>query len=315
METQPEPAKHRDLGKTVLTILVALIVLSAGMVVYVLYERSRVVEAAEATAIVSGDTVTMDYIGRLADGRVFDTSIVGVAWDNILYPKSLTFAKRDNDSYGPFVMTAGNYGPGGTIKGFALGVLGMYPGQVKTIYVSTDEGYAIDPSKLFTFDKHQAISATETMSESDFRAYFSIEPIPLRVLPHYLWTWNVRVISVVDGVVTFKHEPTVGQVVMPFGNPDSSTSPSGWYVSVESFDPLADGGLGRIVVDHLISSSDVLFVKGVNPEGDTFILWDFDDANQTFQIHMSDPMTGYNAEVSGRPLFFEVTIIAVTPAD
>jgi len=314
METAPKPSKQRDPHMIIMAILIAMIVLSAGVVVYVLYERSRVTEVAEATAIVSGDTVTMEYIGRLADGRVFDTSLLDVAWDDLNYPKSLTFNRRANESYGSFVMTAGNYGPGGTIKGFALGVLGMYPDQVKTIKVAADEGYAVNESRLITYDLHQVISATETMSESEFRTYFAIEPIALSVLPHYLWEWNVRVLSFADGMVTFKHEPTVGQIVTPFGNPDTSINPSGWHVQVESFDPSAQGGLGTVTVHHLISPSDALNVKGTDADGETFILWAFDDANQTFQIHLSDSATGYNAEVSGRDLFFEVTIIDVIPS-
>jgi FKBP-type peptidyl-prolyl cis-trans isomerase 2 len=314
METAPKPSKPRDPHRIIMAVLVAMIVLSAGVVVYVLYERSHVIKTAEATAIASGDTVTMEYIGRLADGRVFDTSLVEVAWDDLVYPKSLSFTRRSNDSYGSFVMTAGNYGPGGTIKGFALGVLGMYPDQVKTITVTADEGYAVNESRLITYDLHQVLPATETMPESEFRGYFAIEPIPLRVLSHYLWEWNIRVISVTDGMVTFRHEPTVGQVVTPFGNPDTSIDPSGWHVQVEAFDPLAQGGLGTVTVHHMISPSDALNVKGTDADGDTFILWDFDETNQTFQIHVSDATTGYNAEVSGRDLFFEVTIIAVIPS-
>jgi FKBP-type peptidyl-prolyl cis-trans isomerase 2 len=297
-----------------MTILVAAIILSAGVIAYVVYDRSLGSEAAELMAIASGDKVTMDYIGRFADGRVFDTSIVEVAWNDAVYPKSLTFTRRANDSYGPFVMTAGLYGPGGTIKGFALGVLGMYPGQVKTIVVAAGDGYALDETRVITYDVSQVISATETMTESSFRGYFGIEPIPLRVIPHYQWEWNIRVISVSEGLVTFKHEPTVGQVVTPFGDPDSTTNPTGWNVRVEAFDPLANDGQGTVTARHLISPSDVLKLKGLDTEGETFILWAFDEENQTFQIHLSNVTTGYNAEISGREIIFDVTVISVLPA-
>lgn len=297
-----------------MAVLVAAIVLSIGVIGYVLYERSQAQEAEELAAVVSGDSVTMHYIGRFADGRVFDTSEVDVAWDDVIYPKSLTFTRRDNLSYAPFTMTAGLYGPGGTIKGFALGVLGMFPGQSKTIEVPVGEGYDLNPDKLVTYDVCQEIPATEVMSESEFRGHFSIEPIPMRVMPHYLWGWNVRVISVSDGMVTLKHEPVLGEVQMPFGNPESTTNPSGWYVRVEAFDASANGGEGLVTARHLISSSDVLYKKGVDEDGNTFILWDFDDANQTFQVHFSDDTTGYNAEVSGRELFFDVTILYVRSA-
>lgn len=312
METSPKPVKPRDPERTVMAILVAAIILSAGVIAYVLYDRSLGVEAEEQTAIASGDKVTMNYIGRFADGRVFDTSYVEVAWDDVSYPKSLTFTRRANDSYGPFLMTAGLYdGPGGTIKGFALGVLGMYPGQTKTIAVAVDEGYALDPTRLATYDLSQVVPGTETMSESSFRGYFTLEPIPMRVMPHYFWGWDIRVINVSGGLVTFKHEPTVGQIVTPFGSPDSSTSPTGWYVRVDAFDPAANGGQGTVTARHLITSSDVLKVKGVDAEGNTFILWGFDEGNQTFQIHASDAITGYNAEISGRELFFDIAILSV----
>lgn len=312
METSREQGKARDPEKTVMTILVAAIILSAGAVAYVLYDRTLGSEAADLTAIASGDKVTMDYIGRFADGRVFDTSILEVAWNDAVYPKSLTFTRRTNDSYGPFVMTAGQYGPGGTIKGFALGVLGMYPGQVKTIVVPPGDGYALDESRLITYDVCQVIDATETMTESKFRGYFAIEPIPLRVVPHYLWEWNIRVISVSEGLVTFRHEPTVGQVVTPFGDPESLTNPTGWNVRVEAFDSFANDGQGTVTVRHLISPSDVFKLKGLDADGETFILWSFDEENQKFQIHLSNASTGYNAEISGRELVFEVTIISVT---
>lgn len=312
METSSKPDRPRDTEKTIMTILVAAIVLSAGVIAYVLYDRSLEVEAEELTAIATGDKVTMNYVGRFADGRVFDTSYLEVAWDDVSYPKSLTFTRRTNDSYGPFLMTAGLYdAPGGTIKGFALGVLGMYPGQTKTIAVSVDEGYALNPTRLVTYGLSQVLVATETMTESSFRGYFTLEPIPMRVMPHYFWGWDIRVISVSDGLVTFKHEPTVGQMVTPFGNPDSSTNPTGWYVRVDAYDPAANGGQGTVTARHLITPSDVLKVKGVDAEGNTFILWDFDEGNQTFQVHVSDATTGYNAEISGRELFFDVAILSV----
>ncbi|MBN1677327.1 MAG: FKBP-type peptidyl-prolyl cis-trans isomerase [Candidatus Thermoplasmatota archaeon] len=314
MESAPKPSKQRDPQKIIMAILVAAIILSVAAVGYVLYERSLVSESQELRAIASGDTVTMNYIGRLADGRVFDTSLLEVAYDDVIYPKSLTFTRRSNDSYESFLMTAGLYGPGGTIKGFALGVLGMYPGQVKTVTVEAEDGYAIDPDRLMTVDLNQVIPATETMSEASFRGYFAIEPIPMRVVPHYLWEWNVRVISVSGGYVTVRHEPVVGQVVTPFGDPESGTDPAGWYVRVEAHDPLANGGEGTVTVRHLITSSDVYNVKGTDADGNTFVLWDFDEANETFQVHKSDATTGYNAEISGRDLFFEITILTVLPA-
>ena len=307
MEGSKEVPRKRDPHKMIFALLLAAIMVSVGVIGYVLYTRGSATATTEQ-AIVPGDTVTMHYIGMLTDGRVFDTSRLSVAWDDVHYPKSLTFTRRSNDSYGPFTMTAGNYGPGGTIKGFALGVLGMYVGQTKTITIPPDEGYAIDTSRIVTVKVVEQIPATETMSESQFRANFGIEPIPLRVVSHYFWGWNTVVVSVVDGVVTVKHTPTVGQMVIPYGNPADTNSPSGWYVEVVAYDPDANDGQGVTTVRNLVSASDVDMVKGVDSDGETFILWSFDDANQTFEIHKSNSSTGYNAEIAGRTLVFEVEL-------
>jgi FKBP-type peptidyl-prolyl cis-trans isomerase 2 len=313
MEGNIEPRKERDPQKIIVAVLVAAILVSAGVVAYLLYTRGSAT-AAETNPIVSGDTVTMQYTGMLADGRVFDTSLVSVAWDDILYPKSLSFSKRDNESYGPFTMTAGLYGAGGTIKGFALGVLGMYEGQTKTITIAPEDGYAIDPAKSVTVSVVQKIVATETMTDSQFRSDYGIEPIPLRVLTHYFWGWSVVIVSYEDGIVTLKHTPTVGQMVSPYGNPDDSDSPEGWHVRVDAYDPNANGGEGLTTVTNMVSASDVGEIKGVTTQGNDFFLWSFDSANQTFEVHMSDSTTGYNGEISGRTLVFEVTILLVQPA-
>lgn len=314
MEGNVEPPKERDPQKIIMALLLAAILVSAGVVAYVLYTRGSAT-ATDKIPIVSGDTVTMNYIGMLSDGRVFDTSILSVAWDDVNYPKSLSFSMRDNDSYGVFTMTAGLYGAGGTIKGFALGVLGMYEGQTKTIVIPPEDAYPINPDQIVTVDVVQEVVATETMTDSQFRTEYGIEPIPLRVLTHYFWGWNMVIVSNEDGLVTMKHTPTVGQIVNPYGNPDDLENPEGWKVRVDSYDPNANGGQGLTIVTNLVSPSDVGKIKGITTEGNEFFLWSFDDANQTFEVHLSDSTTGYNGEIYGRSLVFEVTILLVQPAD
>lgn len=63
-----------------------------------------------------GDTVKVHYTGKLEDGTVFDTSI-------------------DRD---PLQFTIGE---GQVIPGFEQAVLGMNPGESKTIRIPTDEAY------------------------------------------------------------------------------------------------------------------------------------------------------------------------------
>ncbi len=63
-----------------------------------------------------GDTVKVHYAGKLKDGTVFDTSV-------------------DHD---PLQFTIGE---GQIISGFEQAVVGMNPGESKTIKVPTDEAY------------------------------------------------------------------------------------------------------------------------------------------------------------------------------
>ncbi len=305
----------RDPTRVFLALVAVAVVLSIGVVGYVVYDNAQGHSTSTFDPIEIGDMVTLNYIGMFSDGRVFDTSLPEVASDDVLYPKSLTFTLRDNESYAPFDMTAGKYGvDGGTIKGFALGVLGLTIGDTHTIEVLPEDGYAVNPSMVETVHLTEHLNATEVMPESTFRALFNIEPVVMDFVPHFKWMWDVLVIEVSMGVVTFKHAPATGQVVYPFGDPSDDDDPAGWACIVESFDPVADDGAGEVVVRHLVTEADVYTVKGMMYTGQVFIVSGYDSENETFEIHRSDPETGYNGEISGRALYFKVTIIFVRPA-
>ena len=310
MGSEDEVREPRDPARIILVIIVAIIVVAVGALGYVYY-TSRGGGGGIPIAIISGDSVTLNYIGMLPDGRVFDTSLSSVAEDDSNYTKSLTFTLRANDSYTPFTMTAGNYGSGGTIKGFALGVLGMHVGDQKIIEVPPEDGYTLLPEMLTTFNVTDKLPITEVLSEDQFRSIFGIEPISMDVVTHPFWQWDVLVAEVSGGLVTIKSQPTLGGSVYPFGNPNLSTGSSGWEVKIVGYDPAADGGIGRITIQNMLTPDDVYNVKGSDSSGNAVIIWSFDETNQTFQVHRSSSDNGYNAEVSGRTLFFDVTIVKV----
>lgn len=314
MGGEPEVKEPRDTGSILLALIVAGIVVAAGAVAYVVYVNSQRIAGGTPYAIAPGDTVTLDYIGRFSDGRIFDTSIWYVAQDDALYPKSLTFTHRSNDTYKAFSMEAGNYGSGGTIKGFALGVVGLHVGDYKIIEVPPENGYAVNPMMLRTANLTEYLPVKEQFTVASFQNYFNTEPIPLTTLSHFFWKWEVLVASVSGDIVTVLSQPTVGSSVYPFGDPTATEDPTGWEVRVLSYDPLADGGTGKIGVQNMLSPEDVYQVKGKDIGGGVFIVSAYDATNGTFQIHSSDSTTGYNGEISGRALFFEVTIIKVEPA-
>lgn len=78
-----------------------------------------------------GDTVNVHYTGRLQDGTVFDSSV-----------------GRD-----PLQFTIGE---GQLIPGFEKGVVGMNPGETKTVEIPSDEAYGPHHDEMvMVVDKNQ----------------------------------------------------------------------------------------------------------------------------------------------------------------
>lgn len=91
-----------------------------------------------------GNTVTVDYIGKLTDGTVFDTSIESIAKENGKYSTGRDY-------------TAGltfEAGAGQMIAGFDQGVIGMKIGETKTVEIAPKNAYGErDEAKLITMPK------------------------------------------------------------------------------------------------------------------------------------------------------------------
>jgi len=308
MESEPKAREPRDPIKTVTSVVVVLVLLAIGIIGYVVYDNLQRSDA-DSAVVEDGDKVTLNYVGRFEDGRVFDTSLYSIASDDALNPKSFTFTLREEGDYEPFDMTAGLYGEsGGTIKGFALGVIGMHLNEKKYIIVPPEDGYAVDPSMVETADLLEDVPVVVTITETDFRSLFGITAEPMLMVPHYKWDWDVIVTEVSLGLVTYKNTPVVGELVTPFGDPDDPDEPMGWKCRVESVDLYYNDGEGRITVQHLLTEADTYWRQGIDHLGTTFVLSSVDEEAGTFQMHTVDTVTGYNGEICGRTLIFEVTV-------
>jgi len=80
--------------------------------------------------IESGDTISVDYVGELDDGTVFDTSVKEAAVESGIY--------NEQREYEPLTFTVG---AGQMIKGFDEGVVGMKVGEEKTLTIPPEEAY------------------------------------------------------------------------------------------------------------------------------------------------------------------------------
>lgn len=102
-----------------------------------------------------GDTVVVDYVGKLLNGNVFDTSIESVARANNIF--------NPNRPYGPFRFAFG-FEP--VIQGFLFGITQMEEGDKATIIIPSLYGYGRDASQgipsnsvlLFELDYVQLIT-------------------------------------------------------------------------------------------------------------------------------------------------------------
>lgn len=87
-------------------------------------------ESGQNEGVKAGDTVRVDYVGKLENGTVFDTSIEEVAKQEGIYV--------NGTSYAPITFVVGS---GQMIKGFDDAVIGMKEGEEKTITIPPEEAY------------------------------------------------------------------------------------------------------------------------------------------------------------------------------
>ncbi|AEH06577.1 FKBP-type peptidyl-prolyl cis-trans isomerase [Methanothermococcus okinawensis] len=84
-----------------------------------------------------GDKVKVDYIGKLENGEVFDTSIESVAKEEGIY--------TPERPYEPLEFTVGE---GQLIEGFEEAVLDMNKGDEKTVNIPAEKAYGQRDEKL-----------------------------------------------------------------------------------------------------------------------------------------------------------------------
>lgn len=85
----------------------------------------------------TGDNISVDYIGSLENGKIFDTSIESVAIESNLF--------TPGRKYKPFHFIVGK---GETIKGFDEGVIGMRVGETKTLTIPPEKGYGLINTRM-----------------------------------------------------------------------------------------------------------------------------------------------------------------------
>jgi FKBP-type peptidyl-prolyl cis-trans isomerase 2 len=106
-------------------------------------------------AITAGDTVTIEYTGRLDDGSVFDTTDESVAKEAGLLDE------QPNREFEPLTIEVG---AGNLIEGMEEGLLGLEAGDSETITIPPEEAYgeaSDDQTREFERDRFEEMVGQE----------------------------------------------------------------------------------------------------------------------------------------------------------
>jgi len=106
-------------------------------------------------AITAGDTVTIEYTGRLDDGSVFDTTDESVAEEAGLLDE------QPNREFEPLTIEVG---AGNLIEGMEEGLLGLEAGDSETLTIPPEEAYgeaSDDQTREFARDRFEEMVGQE----------------------------------------------------------------------------------------------------------------------------------------------------------
>jgi FKBP-type peptidyl-prolyl cis-trans isomerase 2 len=277
-----------------LIVAIALIVVSLGG--YFVYSNNIQKPAGEESLFVqTGYSVSVNYVGMFQDGKVFDTSIEPVGLNDALYPKALSYERRNE--YSPLNFTVGS---GQMVKGFDSGVVGMYVGETKDIIVLPVDGYGLPNSQLI--ETKQIMEAVPVyqfgVGLANFTEQYNVVASVGVTVKDIHWGWNVTVYSLdsAANTVTLKNMPEIGMTVEPY---------DGWSCKIESISESANGGVGKIVLRNMLTPGDANATIGTDSDGQKFRVTSVNIEEGTFVID-------YNKEVVGQVLVFRVTMMSAT---
>jgi FKBP-type peptidyl-prolyl cis-trans isomerase 2 len=291
--------------------LVIVLIIVAGVMGVLLYSHmtQEPHESPDILSVKEHDEIEFTYTGYLMNTLVFETVLEDVAIDNETYPKSLLYEWPENGVFGDIFFVVGDGIPHYTFEGMAgdgeileLAMLGMQANETKMVTVTPEHGFGdVDPSKIVTLGLTETLDIMEVMTWGDFGDRFGTPAVVNATFTDPRWGWNVRVTNIQGGLldreVIIINLPEVDDIVSPYQGFESKV------ISVESG---ANGGIGEIVIEHLLDSSDVNKVMGVSPHDDgRFAVVGVNQAAGTF-------VADFNSEKAGVNLLYEITIVSIT---
>lgn len=304
-------------------ILIGMLLLSAGCAIEKKVEK--------------GDTVKVDYVGKLQDGTVFDTSILEEAKNAGIY--------NEGRIYEPIKLKIGD---GSTIEGFENGILGMKEGVTKTITIPPEQAYGSkDPKSIITQPKileeipktddiprFIEIPKTFQATVSSFFNLFGKQPTVGMVVD--LVDWPGQVVQVTGTDVVIERKPEVGKSITNEFTTLTITEIKDSSIMLR-YDPkvgdLIPTEYGKLMVlgltdtsmnvetipqkqietiygiANVIESGDKYLIK-VNPKvGDSVIYENL--MGKVVEVKADSFIVDFNHPLAGETLFFTVTTVTI----
>jgi len=281
--------------KKILILLIIAVILFSGCV-------------SEKT-VKMGDNISVDYIGSLDNGKVFDTSIEKVAIENNLTPHV--------GGYEPLKFTVGK---GRVIQGFDEGVIGMKVGENRTLTIPPEKGYGLTKTELIhVFPIVQVISETTEMPKEMEIPVSQFERV---VGPGHKAgetvgipdsNINLTILNITASDVSLSYKLKVGDTIWSKGAP--------WNETVINIDNK------NITLMANVSKNDIVQLRGApwnstvigldnvnitlrhNPIPETIVPSMFGQTKVTF--NETSIIMDQNPELAGKTLEFKVTLVSI----
>ncbi|HTP55002.1 MAG TPA: hypothetical protein VML94_08625 [Thermoplasmata archaeon] len=296
----------------VLTLAVLVILVAAGAGAGYLYIQNHRGPAAGPKTVALSDNVTVNYIGVFGSGaekgRVFDTSILSVARNNLTWPKALEYSFRTNVSeYTPLGVHVAPHTPssgytnhnttfGGVVTGFWRGLLGL-PGNVtRTISIPPSLGYGpTNTSCLVTEPLVVHVPLIVSVTSGRFAADYPNVTLSTGVIfPDPTYHWNDLILSQNATSVSVENLATVGFVAHLPGWTATVTNTSGGSITVTNNIAPSQAGLLTGHATSATCSTNQFIVSAVDPGAGTYT-------------------EDFNKDVVGQTLVFVVTVVDIYP--
>jgi len=307
-------ATERPPSRLLFAVLIVVVVVVAGVGAALLYEFNKGKAPVPTLTVANGDNVTVNYIGEFGSGaqagRVFDTSLYGVALNNLTYPKSLEYTPRASHSeYTPLAVhvgastpasgyTVGNLTFSSVVTGFWQGLVGLAGNQSHTIVVPPSLGYGpVNQSCVVSAPMVLAVPLLTLVPLAQFATLYPNGTASVgAVFTDPTYGWNDTVFGVNKTTVTLLASTSVGTKSSPGGLPFEVSALNATAVTLSSLLEPANAGL---VLGHASGSgvcgSKQFIVSAVNLASGTLT-------------------ENFNPEVQGQTLDFVVTVVDIFPA-